>query len=123
MDILNIAGTDETPRIIFNAANGEFEISGRSLPEDATGFYSASIDWLNKFVQSVTHPFHMRFKLEYFNTASAKQLFRILSVVAPKAQSGGGKITWYYHPEDSDMLASGERFAKLLNLPIQMEVY
>jgi hypothetical protein len=40
MDVINIKGTDDTPNVILDKASGQFEISGRSLPEDVTCFMS-----------------------------------------------------------------------------------
>ena len=35
MEILNLEGAEDTPKIILDKKNGIFEISGRSLPEDS----------------------------------------------------------------------------------------
>ena len=39
METLKIAATEDTPNVVFDYENGEFIISGRSLPEDVTTFY------------------------------------------------------------------------------------
>ena len=123
MNVLDIAGTDETPRILFDGEKGELEVSGRSLPEDATSFYGVAFDWISQYMKSPLPQTSANFKLEYFNTASAKQLFRLLSLISQLAKNHKVVINWYYHSEDKDMLSSGERFSKLLNLPISMYEY
>ncbi len=52
MEVIKIKGSDDTPNVILDAANGIFEISGRSLPEDVAAFYEPIIDWLDEYAES-----------------------------------------------------------------------
>ncbi len=45
MEVVNIKGTDDTPNVILDKDNAQFEISGRSLPEDVTMFYEPILPW------------------------------------------------------------------------------
>ena len=38
MEKLELANTEDTPYLLFDKENNKFEISGRSLPEDAFEF-------------------------------------------------------------------------------------
>ncbi len=49
MEILNLEGTEDTPKIILDKKNGIFEISGRSLPEDSAEFYRPVLEWIEKY--------------------------------------------------------------------------
>ena len=51
MEIINLEGTEDTPKIILDKTNKIFEISGRSLPEDSAEFYQPVLDWLGEYAQ------------------------------------------------------------------------
>jgi len=72
MEILNLEGTEDTPKILLDKSNGIFEISERSLPEDSAEFYQPIIQWLDDYAADPNPSTEFVFKLEYFNTASSK---------------------------------------------------
>lgn len=113
---LIIESREDTPKVIFDTANKFFEISARSLPENAIGFYEPVLLWLNEYYNSPLELTVFNFKLEYFNTASAKQLAKILLILENLAKKSKVIINWYYKKEDTDMFASGTRFSKLIDL-------
>jgi hypothetical protein len=120
MNILNLEGTEDTPRILLDKGNGIFELSGRSLPEDAAEFYSPVFEWLDGYSASPNAKTDFVFKLEYFNTASSKIILDILSRLEDIA---GTTIHWYYHEEDEDMQEAGEEFSELVELTFEMKTY
>lgn len=125
MEILHIPGTDDTPTVIFNYGNGEFVISGRSLPEDVTSFYKPVIDWLNVFSDNPKGEAKFIFKLEYFNTASSKILLDIFMKLEEISEDSGKSfsIVWNYQESDSDMQEAGEEYAELVTVPFVFETY
>lgn len=120
MEALTIEATSDTPKIILDADSGTFEIMHRCFPEDAVGFFSGSIEWMKNYAKKPNHSTHFNFKLEYFNTASSKQIFKILLLLTELSRENEVVISWYYNKEDSDMLSSGERFSKLLQLKFNL---
>lgn len=117
MEKLFIKETEDSPRIEFDIENKLFEISGRSLPENAIGFYEPVLNWLSQYTATPLELTIMNFKLEYFNTSSAKQLAKILLILEKLSEKGHKVIiNWYYQKEDTDMYASGNRFSKLISL-------
>ena len=116
METIRIKRTDDTPNVILDAENGLFEISERSFPQDATSFYSPIINWVNKFAAGPKQKINFIFKLEYFNTASSKQLFTILNLLDGISPKENVTISWYYLKGDKDMHTSGLRYSKLTNL-------
>jgi len=120
---LTIEPTEDTPRIELNAAKNLFEISLRSLPEDPTGFYSPVVAWLSNYSQSPNSTTPFSFKLEYFNTASAKQLLKILFMLQDLSSKSEVTVDWHYEQGDKDMQSSGERYSKLVNLKFNMIGY
>ena len=114
-ETLTISKTNDTPEVILDPVAGKFELSCRSYPEDAVGFYSPVLEWLAGYSFSPNPATEFRFNLEYFNTASAKQLFKILILLQELSSKSNVKVTWCHHSDDADMLAAGERFSKLVS--------
>ena len=120
MQILNLEGTEDTPKIILDKGNGIFEISGRSLPEDSAEFYQPVLDWIDTYKEEPNPKTEFMFKLEYFNTASSKL---ILDVLSNLEDIDGMTIVWYYHEDDEDMQEAGEEFSELVEIPFEFKTY
>ena len=130
MNALIIDPTDFSPKIFLDPTKNIFEFSGESRPENTGKFYTPVIQWLeqyqsvlywekDKFGQGVQRLFE--FKLDYFNSTSAKFIMDILIQLDKMAQEGYNiKARWHYDKRDEDMKESGEEFSKLLKkLPIE----
>ena len=120
MEILNLEGTEDTPKIIFDKNNGIFEISGRSLPEDSAEFYQPVLEWIGEYAGAPNGETEFVFKLEYFNTASSKM---ILDVMYALEDIDGIKISWYFHEDDEDMEEAGQEFSELVEIPFDFKTY
>jgi hypothetical protein len=116
MEVINIEKTKDTPKIILDKDNSIFEISERSLPENAIDFYKPVIDWFTEYSKNPNHETVVNFKLEYFNTASAKQIAKILLLLQNIAKNNNVLIKWHYQKDDLDMKASGVRYSKLVKV-------
>jgi len=120
MEILNLEGTEDTPKIILDKKNGIFEISGRSLPEDSAEFYRPVLEWIEKYGQDSNASTEFVFKLEYFNTASSKLILDVLSALEDIKDM---KILWYFHEDDEDMEEAGQEFSELVEIPFEFKTY
>jgi len=120
---LIIDSTEDTPKVIFDAENKIFQISERSLPENAIEFYDSLLNWLTQYSKNPIELTIFDFKLEYFNTASAKQIAKILLILENIGKKKNVVINWYFKKEDADMLSSGTRFSKLINLNFNFAEY
>ena len=116
LEALIIESKEDTPKVVLDSTNKVFQISARSLPENAIGFYEPVLNWLNDYSANPLEITVFDFSLEYFNTASAKQIAKILLILENIAKKQKVAINWYYKKEDSDMLSSGTRFSKLIEL-------
>ncbi len=114
---------DVTPNISLDAGRNIFEIEGWSHPEDAIAFYTPVADWLSRYEGSPNPQTDFYFKFQYYNTASAKQIVRIISALESISRKSKVAIHWHYDAEDSDMLAAGERFAKMCDIPFKFVTY
>ncbi len=120
MEILNLESAEDTPKILLDAGNGIFEISGRSLPEDTQEFYEPILEWIEGYAESPNSKTEFVFKLEYFNTASSKLILDVLSALE---DIDGMSILWYFHEDDEDMEEAGEEFSELVEIPFEFKTY
>jgi len=103
------------PQITLNPAQGIFEITGRSLPENTTKFYDSVIDWLVEYSKDPNEETVFKFKLDYYNSASARKITDIFIIIS---KIKNVKIKWYYMKEDEVMKENGEDFSAIVNIPI-----
>ena len=120
MEIINLEGTEDTPKIILDKTNKIFEISGRSLPEDSSEFYQPVLEWLGEYANDPLPETIFDFKLEYFNTASSKL---ILDVLTALEDIENAKINWYFYEDDEDMEEAGEEFSELVDVEFELKPY
>ena len=119
MNALLIEGTSDTPTVVLDQQKGVFELSGRSLPEDAVGFYTPVMAWIKEYAKAPNATTPFRFKLDYFNTASSKLILDLLHLL--KGISGL-KIEWSCYEDDEDGLEAGKEFAEQVNLEIEFKL-
>ena len=83
MEILRIEQSDDSPLVILDHVDRQFEISGKSLPEHVLDFYQPVLDWLNEYKEKPDGKTVFNIKLVYFNTTSSKMIMDILHVFVP----------------------------------------
>lgn len=120
MEVLHIEGTEDTPEVLLDSENNSFSISGRSFPENAIEFYEPIFAWLQKYAEEAENDMEFEFFMEYFNTSSSKQIAKIFLLLEKINENVFVQVIWKYKKEDSDMMASGMRFSKLLNLEFEL---
>ena len=121
MTNLYIPRTAKTPDIFFDLELGNFEIKGRSIPENSVDFYSQVMQWLDEYEKSPNSQTELTVKLEYFNTSSSKCLIDVFRRLE-KLHNHGSEVNvkWYYEEEDEDMKESGEDFRDLVKMPVAL---
>ncbi|HEY9045931.1 MAG TPA: DUF1987 domain-containing protein [Ohtaekwangia sp.] len=118
MDTLKIAGTDDTPTVTLNKADAIFELSGRSLPEDALAFYDPIFQWLKVYGAAPNASTTFTFKLDYFNTASSKVILDLLYLLK---DIKGMRILWYSEEDDEEILDAGKEYAEQVDVPFEFK--
>ncbi len=125
MESLKIERGDTTPLVEFNLETMEFLLEGICRPENVLTYFEPVMKWLDAYVVWIVEKgskkildFH--FKLEYYNSSSAKFIFNIfknLKII----QENGINITmfWFYDLLDEDLLESGQEYEKILGLNFQ----
>lgn len=123
MEPLIIKKTEDTPQVEFDVQKGVFALTGRSLPENAIDFYKPIFAWVEDTLRQTTgKDIAVEIKLEYFNTASSKQIAKLFLLLESFIEHNTITIKWFYEKEDNDMLISGTQYAKFLNLKFEFLV-
>jgi hypothetical protein len=81
MNELFIEETPKTPQIDLSHFTGDLIFSGRSIPENAAKVYEPVMNWVTDYIKDPKPTTHLRFNLEYFNTASSLWIRKILRVL------------------------------------------
>ncbi len=117
MEDLVIKKTNATPAVILKPSTGKFQLVGSSWPENPAKFYEKIFDWFEEYFKNQPLPetvFELR--IVYFNTASAKQIVKLLRYLHEKSLLYNVRAVWFYHEEDEEMKREAERYQQLLNL-------
>ena len=123
---LNIPETEKSPRIFFDPADYIFEMQGNSRPENVRDFYFPIIYKIRKYFEKVLNKklvekfsencFKFNFKLDYFNSSSAKFIADILVLIKEFDDEGLNMcINWYFIDGDEDMKEVGEDFSDMIS--------
>jgi hypothetical protein len=124
MEAIKIKGTEDTPNVILDAAENIMELSGRSLPEDVSSFYSPILNWLTEYSKKPNAKTIFNFKLVYFNTASSKLILDILMKLEEMSKAGNDVlIKWYFPEDDEDMQEAGNEYADIVEVPFEQISY
>jgi len=118
---IEIEETRDTPFIIFDPENNHFTISGNSLPEDATRFFTPVFEWVEEYIQNPNNSTHINCELEYFNSSSAKMLYELFFQFQELSKKGFEvKVLWHYEPGDKLIEEKGSEFQTVLDIPFEM---
>lgn len=129
MITLNIPATDKSPKILFDPLKKIFEMEGNSRPENVRDFFYPIIDTLREYFNSIAQdrkvisdleemPLKFNFKLDYFNSSSAKFISDILVILRDAKEKGiQFKVNWYFNEDDDDMKEAGEDFSDMISFP------
>lgn len=133
MDSLIIQPTEDSPSVVLDTATNRFIISGESRPENAGKFYTPIINWITEYEATLywrkqeladKSTLVFVFKLDYFNSTSAKFIMDILLILKKfVAQGYSIKIEWHYDKRDEDMLDTGTEFSDTVDLKFDMIPY
>lgn len=111
----------KTPLINFDPS-GNFELKGKSIPENTISFYKPLFQWLDNYIQNPASETNLNIQLDYFNTSSSKSivdLFKKLELLSKNGKSEA-TINWLYNHEDDDMLEAGEDYKSIIKIPFNL---
>lgn len=119
---LKCTATPETPEVLLDAGNGQYDISGRSLPENAHAFFQPIIHWFRKLLRTQpTIEVELNLYLDYYNSSTGRYLMELmLDLESHHAEGGAAKIVWNADSDDDLMIEKGTEFQQLLKLPVEV---
>lgn len=121
---LIIEETHDTPKIILDKSKGVFEISGRSLPENAVKFYSPVLKWMEEYIVAPNQATHFEFKLDYFNSASTKKIFEVITILEKLSSNSLPVTVIWYHTKDDELIRNrGLEIKEMVELPFEVKIY
>ena len=124
MEPLRIDKTDDSPLVILDPVDNQFELSGKSLPENAAEFYAPVLDWLADYKEKPLSGTEFNIKLVYFNTASSKMIMDILLILEEMVEEGHKVLVrWHAHRADEDMQEAGREFDEMVDVPFEHQIY
>ncbi|NSW94833.1 MAG: DUF1987 domain-containing protein [Bacteroidales bacterium] len=114
---LNIRQGKNSPEIILNPA-GFIKIKGRSIHENVVEFLKPVEQWIDEYIENPADLTCVDITLEYFNSASARALIRLLQkITLVQLKHKKFVFNWYYESGDEDILERGEYFENILGVP------
>ena len=120
MEPLKLESTDDSPFILLDKENNQFEISGKSLPEDVVDFYQPVLKWLETYRSDPNTNTIFNIKLIYFNTASSKLILDILMIFEEMVEEGHSiLIKWFSLQSDEDMQEAGKEYEEMVEVPFE----
>ena len=128
MEKLIIEPTLNSPRVILDPEENQFEFSGESRPENVRNFYLPVLEWLDKYASELTgqgksdRPSNIQFQfnLEYFNSTSAKYILDVFKAINMLSDNGiEVKVQWLYEEDDEDMLEVGQEMSRMSKLSFE----
>ncbi|MBA2614061.1 MAG: DUF1987 domain-containing protein [Bacteroidetes bacterium] len=116
MAALNLEATEDLPQVLFDSSKGVFEISKRSLPENAILFYEPLLDFANEYLKAPKEETTIAFHFDYISTSSTKQIMKLILLFDPISATNKVNLNWNYDHGDVDMLQTGKRLEQLTSL-------
>ncbi len=110
MKTLNIKSTDYHPKVEYNKEAKQLMLQGKSLAENPQSWYQALIEEISPMLnRNEINILILHF--EYFNTASAKQIYQLIKHC--KTMQQALTVEWHYNKNDDDMLETGEDYEEM----------
>jgi len=111
---------DDTPEMFLDPKEGIIRFKGKSIPENAVSFYKPVIDWLNIYKDKPANQTKVSFEFDYYNTATDRQLVKILLILEEISKNNKVNVLWYYNTGDISMLNDGKKFKELIDLDVEI---
>lgn len=118
MNTLVLKATKTNPYICFDPKTKNYEISGKSFPEDPTNVFAPLFAWIETNLEKIDHQLQLHLHANYFNSSSNRMLLKMFRQFEVYFRAGKDiSIVWYY--EDDEIQNDGIIFSRLVNLPFE----
>ena len=100
--------TEKTPEVILDKDNSVFQISGRSIVENAHEFYAPVLSWFIEYFKSPNNNTEFVLNLDYLNSSSSLQIMKMIMIFEQNKSNNNLKVIWKYESEDELSRERGE---------------
>lgn len=115
-----IPAGENSPEVLTDIQEGLFSITGVMCPENPIPFFTRLESCFDEFVYICNREKTVVFQLIYFNSSSARLIYRFLKRIS---SVGNIRVAWYYEEGDTDLLESGQDYAELTGLSFDFVAY
>jgi hypothetical protein len=113
--------TTRTPSVSFDPERGLFEIKGKSIPENSTGFFGPLLEYMDNYCKSPANRTILDVKLEYFNTSSTNRIHSLFKKFDRLYKDDYDVlIRWYCESGDENLRDAGKDFKAMLQVPFEI---
>ena len=103
MESIYLEGTNTTPKINFNYAEGLIEIKGRTFPAVYGLFYDPLIEWVREYIKDPKPQTKVIIELDHLNSGSIFAILEIFGLLDRIYKQGKNiEVKWYYEIDDND---------------------
>ncbi|MEO8069519.1 MAG: DUF1987 domain-containing protein [Flavobacteriales bacterium] len=121
MQALIIPASSNTPGIWFEPGSATFELTGNSIPENASEFYQPVMGWLANHLHLLDGEQILRIKLSYFNSTSLKALYMMLKLVKDANAMGSNmRVEWHIEEDDELLMETQAMLSEMLGMPMEV---
>lgn len=119
---VSIAGSQSTPTVDGDWAQGLLRMQGDSYPENSFEFFGPIIDWLERFLKTPPVPLlRLELRLVYMNTSSVKAMMDIFDLLEDSHKQGSQVcVDWYYDPRNERVMCLADEFREDCSFPFQI---
>lgn len=113
--------TPRTPSVSFDPERGLFEIRGKSIPENSTGFFGPLLEYLDDYCKSPAERTVLTVKLEFFNTSSTNRIHSLFKKFDRLYRNDKDVlIRWFCETGDENLRDAGSDFRAMLQVPFEI---
>jgi len=108
-----IPAMERSPEVDFRFRDNRLSLKGEAYPEDAAAFFGPLLQLLAAYCETIKgQELQVEFRLDYFNTSSAKALMNMIQILENAVRAGTTvNLTWYFQKDDEVMREFGEDFS------------
>ncbi len=114
--------TEKTPEVILDKDNSVFQVSGRSIVENAHEFYAPILSWLTEYFKSPNTSTNLVFNLDYLNSSSSLQIMKMIFIFEHHKNNNDLKVIWKYESEDEMSRERGEELQDSTEINFDLQV-
>lgn len=122
MNDFSIAGSQSSPAIQSDWANGVLAMQGDSYPENSYELFHQVIAWIERYLAEAGRPLRLELHLLYLNTSSIKAVMDIFDLLEAAHQEGKSvAVNWHYDRRNERVVELAEEFKEDCTFPFSIQ--